>query len=258
MSFSIAAMIGGAAASKGMELANTVGTSYLGSLINYSFGKKAEKVSLRRQYKYAEKYAKNSPSWTVEGLRNANLNPILAATDGAFSSPTVPSVSTPSFSGGGSSGDSILDGLNTLSNLQTADKQRDLMSAQAALTKADAELAEARIDTEQAHQAKLLSDAEKARVDSDNARHTKGVNNIWSAGMSALTHLGDVLPANTSTSSKLHDIKSSHVPTFDDVKKESLKNASKNLREVLEESRKRKYEQLHIHGSRRGRGPKRK
>ena len=37
-------------------------------------------------YDLSRKYAENSAKWNVTGLRNAGLNPILAATDGNFSS----------------------------------------------------------------------------------------------------------------------------------------------------------------------------
>lgn len=45
---------------------------------------------LKLQYQYANAYSVNSPSWRVEGLRKAGLNPILAAGN---SSPILPSVS---------------------------------------------------------------------------------------------------------------------------------------------------------------------
>lgn len=35
-----------------------------------------------REYDYTQRYAKEMPSWQVEGLRRAGLNPILAATSG--------------------------------------------------------------------------------------------------------------------------------------------------------------------------------
>ena len=73
-------------------------TSYGEGMMNLNFAGKSASKYLKKQYQYARLYALNSPSWTVQGLRNANLNPILAATDGAFSSPTVPSVSAPDVS----------------------------------------------------------------------------------------------------------------------------------------------------------------
>lgn len=100
MAIPIGAMFGLAAGQKGMDLTNQLLTT---AFSNY-LGGKNEKKSLRRQYEYAQKYALNSPSWNVQGLRKAGLNPILAATDGAFSSPTVPSVgrNNPSGSDGSS------------------------------------------------------------------------------------------------------------------------------------------------------------
>lgn len=49
------------------------------SAIGGLFGIGQQALSSKLQYKYAKKMAQNSPSWNVEGLRKANLNPILAA-----------------------------------------------------------------------------------------------------------------------------------------------------------------------------------
>lgn len=54
------------------------------------------------EYDLAQAYAENSASWQVQGLRNANLNPILAATggniSGSFGAPST--VASSSVSGG--------------------------------------------------------------------------------------------------------------------------------------------------------------
>lgn len=97
-----------------------------GHMNNY-FSRKAAEQSAALQYKYAEKYALNSPSWNVAGLRNAGLNPILAATDGSFSSPTVPNVkvdNNPSNSHGGYDP-------SVISQLRMLNSQKDLNRASA-------------------------------------------------------------------------------------------------------------------------------
>ena len=58
-----------------------MGNSFVGGAISNYWNEKQAALN----YKYAERYARNSPSWNVAGLRNAGLNPILAATGGQFS-----------------------------------------------------------------------------------------------------------------------------------------------------------------------------
>lgn len=72
--------------------------SFAEGSLNDFFGKKSEKRAyerqvqlMRKQYQYAQRYAENSPSWTVSGLRNAGLNPILAVSNGANFTSTIPS-----------------------------------------------------------------------------------------------------------------------------------------------------------------------
>lgn len=82
--------------------------------VNSYFDKKAEKRAYKNQlklmaaqYEYAQRYAENTPSWNVTGLRNAGLNPILAANGGSFgggSVPSAPSVSSHRSSSSNASG----------------------------------------------------------------------------------------------------------------------------------------------------------
>lgn len=48
------------------------------------YQKKYDEWKTALDYKQAREYAQNSAAWNVEGLKRANLNPILAATDGNF------------------------------------------------------------------------------------------------------------------------------------------------------------------------------
>lgn len=77
--------------------------SWMEGSVNTYFNKKSEKRAYKRQlqlmdaqYQYAQRYAENSPSWNVKGLRDAGLNPILAVGGGgslgSSSAPSVPSV----------------------------------------------------------------------------------------------------------------------------------------------------------------------
>lgn len=78
---------------------------------------------MRYQYKMARKYALNSPSWNVVGLRDAGLNPILAATGGGFSNVSTPSVPSGDLSHSAS-------GVGNTSLLTLGDEKR-LLKAQA-------------------------------------------------------------------------------------------------------------------------------
>lgn len=66
-----------------------------GTALGSFLGKKSSKDQAKLNYKYSLMMAENGPSASVKGLRKAGLNPILAATDGSFSSPQMPSVSAP-------------------------------------------------------------------------------------------------------------------------------------------------------------------
>lgn len=122
---------------------------------------------LHKNFNYAALYAKNSPTWSVEGLRKANLNPILAATDGAFSSPTVPNAngSMGSFS---SSGTSFSAG-NPIELLNQY-KSGKLLDAQRANVEADT--------IQKAANTKLTE------VKADNESNVGGVGSVWSLGHS--------------------------------------------------------------------------
>lgn len=76
--------------------------SHSSALLQYDLNKKFNEwlipYQLRKNFQYAERYAKNGPSWNVEGLRAAGLNPILAAS-GGFHGGSSPSSSVGSSGG---------------------------------------------------------------------------------------------------------------------------------------------------------------
>lgn len=58
------------------------GIPFAGDFIKGSVSNYWNDKALNRSYAFAEKYARNSPTWNVEGLRAAGLNPLLAVTKG--------------------------------------------------------------------------------------------------------------------------------------------------------------------------------
>lgn len=94
--------------------------NYIDSWTGDFFSKRSEKRAyeralemLRKNYVYARRYAENSPSWAVKGLRDAGLNPILAAGGSVHmgNAPSMPSVSPSSVGRGSRSGGRYWDPL---------------------------------------------------------------------------------------------------------------------------------------------------
>lgn len=84
------AAFGLGALAQGAGSSMNLGTNMLqGAINNYWHTKSAS-----TQYHYTRKYTKNSPSWQVEGLRKAGLNPILAAGGGFSPSSWSPSAAS--------------------------------------------------------------------------------------------------------------------------------------------------------------------
>lgn len=133
----------------------------------FDLDKRYYQYQSEQQYNWARRYAENSSKWQVQGLRNANLNPILAATDGNFRGTFGEPVSMGSHGGhgGGSSGSvrspkvdgsignlgsSMIEGAkggaqvsNIEQNTQTLKTQSDLNSANTAKANADTNLMKA-------------------------------------------------------------------------------------------------------------------
>ena len=109
------------------------------------------------EYELARRYAQNSAAWQVAGLRNAGLNPILAASDGNFRGTFGNGVSRSTGNGGGSAvhvepykvnfenvGSAALQGMNyaanfanTKQNTKTQESQETLNTSTAEKVKAD-------------------------------------------------------------------------------------------------------------------------
>lgn len=118
-------------AAGGMVSNSSLGGDLTGGWLDYSSSQSKLKYSLKKQYKYAQKYALNSPSWNVQGLRNAGLNPILALNGGNIGDVNMPDASMPS------SGSSF--SLHTASKLDHDQKQSVTLANTAMADKTKAE-----------------------------------------------------------------------------------------------------------------------
>lgn len=107
------AAFGLGALAQGVGDSMSLGTSFLKGAQGMYFSKKQAAL----QYRYQKKFAENSPSWNVAGLRKAGLNPILAA-GGGYS----PSTFSPSPAPQSSTHPNRLDPL-TLKQLELLDSQ---------------------------------------------------------------------------------------------------------------------------------------
>lgn len=153
--------VGMAAVESAMDLQNNLITGAVSRYWNRSDAKKAAQLQYRynkkfnewlipyqlsNQYEYAERYAHNTPSWNVSGLRHAGLNPILAAS-GGFSGGSSPSTSV------GSSGSvsaphtnlssprsaNVIAAFNGLKQAEVLDAQKDELKSRTAANTLNAE-----------------------------------------------------------------------------------------------------------------------
>lgn len=118
------------------------GGNILGSLMSTAQQKSLAKYQAKLNYKYAEKSARNTPTWNRAGLENAGYNPMLAvqnATSGANSSWASPqSSNAPDIAGGISSGIANAQSFQRLKNeTQVAESQNDMNYANADKAKAE-------------------------------------------------------------------------------------------------------------------------
>lgn len=80
-------------------------TSFAEGKMGEYFNKSAARYQSKLNYKYAQRYALNSPSWVMRGYRAAGINPIVAAQHGQLSVSDNPStVQTPDLGSGTTSG----------------------------------------------------------------------------------------------------------------------------------------------------------
>lgn len=73
------------------------GIASIGSaMLNQYYNKKNMRDQAALEYAYAQRYALNSPSWNVQGLRDAGLNPILAVSNGVNLGANIPNITNSS------------------------------------------------------------------------------------------------------------------------------------------------------------------
>lgn len=174
----------GALLAAGGGLAAKYGETYLKQFQQNRFNRSMVDLTAAVNYAYAKKYAENSPSWTVKGLRDAGLNPILAA-DGGFTASTGSSVggyssSIPSDSANpvseylsqeesstrkknleaqGTQIKANIDTLESQKNLNDANASAVLQNASATTMKAQADVAEANARIEEINQRVRFNEA---------------------------------------------------------------------------------------------------
>lgn len=116
--------------------------SLASSFLSYNQQKKLAEHNAKVNYQYAEKSARNSPTWNRAGLESAGYNPMLAvqnATSGANSSWTsAQSANAPDIAGGLSSGVANAQSFQRLRNeTQQAESTADVNYATADKAKAE-------------------------------------------------------------------------------------------------------------------------
>ena len=129
------------------------------------------------EYDWKQRYAQNSPKWSVEGLKNAGLNPILAASSGFTPSQmTSGSVTAQHRSGGSAIGNSAdmhgnWDLAGGLSGAVNTARSVSLMSSEIKEAKAQAEVADKTVPTQidMAKKQNELLEAQKNKAASDAA-----------------------------------------------------------------------------------------
>lgn len=157
----------GALALLGASAATKSGLDWVKGKINNSAYADRIRDQADLQYVFAERYAKNSPSWNVEGLRRAGLNPVLAVSNGvnlgsnvpnlSVSSPDTDSGNAPDLSGVYQQAQRLdIDRDNAVTSRLGADAQ--MIQAKAAASRSAADVENTRADT-----ALKLLEAEKLR-----------------------------------------------------------------------------------------------
>lgn len=77
--------LGSGLLASGLDAGVSSAFGLIGANRGYKQSKRLARYQAKLNYKYAQKYALNSPSWTVHGYRAAGINPILAAMHGNLS-----------------------------------------------------------------------------------------------------------------------------------------------------------------------------
>lgn len=136
----ISSLVGGA----GGDLGSTFLSQY--------FNKKNMRDQAALQYKYAERYALNSPSWNIKGLRDAGLNPMLAVSNGVNLGANIPNITNtspksdikvPALDALKASKELDISKQNAASNTMTAESQSTSAAADLIRAQSDAALKQA-------------------------------------------------------------------------------------------------------------------
>lgn len=153
--------------------------SGLTSILSFSQQKKLQENQAKINYQYAEKSARNSPSWNRAGLESAGYNPMLAvqnATSGANSSWTSGGqASTSDFVGGIESGvNNVMSYINAKN--QTAQTESQVQTNEATAENQRAEAANKRAENpfipkrEAANLGKIGAETSKIDAETDHYR----------------------------------------------------------------------------------------
>lgn len=161
----------------GISAALSASGAGLSSWLGNSNSKKQLSRDAKRNYIYSLRMAMNGPSSTVKGLRKAGLNPILAATDGSFATPSMPSVSSNGI-------DSKVDTASALSTAMSVAQTKsniDLQDSTSELNDANTKLAGVKAANELANRGLNGSFGALSRVLSEFGFDSKTVNAILPA-----------------------------------------------------------------------------
>jgi len=159
-----------------------------GGWTNFSSNQSKLKDAYKRQYDYSQRYATESPSWVVEGLRSAGLNPILALQDGSITGASTPNPSLPSGDGSGQlslGGKSKAERNLIDAQITSAKRSADNLEANSDKLRNDIAVSKAQLANETA-----LNNAriENIRQDTINKGYTGGHSGV-SAGINAIGHV---------------------------------------------------------------------
>lgn len=151
--------VGASAANLGFNVAQNYMTGRQNAAFSWGLYKKQRKLDYEydsnQYYNLSRRYAENSAKWQMQGLKNAGINPMLAAINGNIGTfgPGSSSGSLPSVSGSAGNTDvaanlsSIMGSSNSKANATTTNALRDSLVSSA---KSDAQNKEAQIDVTKA------------------------------------------------------------------------------------------------------------
>lgn len=178
------------------------------SFLSYGQQKKLAEHIAKLNYEYAEKSARNQPTWNRAGLESAGYNPMLAvlnSTSGANSSWTsAQSANAPDISGGISSGIANAQSFQRLKNeTQQAESVSDANYANADKAKAEKAEISARLPfvpkRQRAEIAKLEADAQLAEATKHNLKERLELDRYINDSGLATTRRGQDISYNATT-----------------------------------------------------------